>query len=48
MVVRYRTAQALARLPFINQDRLKAIQAEQANPFARDMLAQVIAESQLQ
>jgi HEAT repeat protein len=46
--VRYRTAQALARLPFINQARLKAIQAEQANPFARDMLAQVIAESQLQ
>jgi HEAT repeat protein len=46
--VRYRAAQALSRLPSMREPRLKVIQAEQSNPFARDMLAQVMAEIQLQ
>jgi HEAT repeat protein len=46
--VRYRAAQALARLPSMTEPGLKAIQAKQANPFARDMLAQVMAEIELQ
>jgi len=45
--VRYRAAQALSRLPSINHARLQSIQAEQANPFARDILAQVMAEIEL-
>src|SRR5262249_13352294 len=46
--VRYRAAQALSRLPSMTVRRLKAIQAEQANPFARDMLTQVMTEIALQ
>jgi HEAT repeat protein len=46
--VRYRAAQSLARLPHMQESRLKTIQAAQPNPFARDILAQVIAEVQLQ
>ena len=46
--VRYRAAQALARLPSMTVHRLKAIQTSQANPFARDMLAQILAEIALQ
>jgi len=46
--VRYRAAQALSRLPSMREPRLKVIQAEQPDPFARDMLTQVMAEIQLQ
>jgi HEAT repeat protein len=46
--VRYRAAQALSRLPHMHEPKLKTIQAAQANPFARDILAQVMAEVQLQ
>jgi hypothetical protein len=46
--VRYRAAQALSRLPHMDEPKLKTIQAVQSNPFARDMLAQVMAEVQLQ
>jgi HEAT repeat protein len=46
--VRYRAAQALSRLPSMRSPRLKSIQAKQRDPFARDMLAQVIAEIELQ
>jgi len=45
--VRYRGAQALSRLPSIDQARLKTIQAGQADPFARDILTQVMAEVEL-
>jgi HEAT repeat protein len=46
--VRYRAAQALSRLPHMRPLKLKRIQAEQSNPFARDILTQVMAEVQLQ
>jgi len=46
--VRYRAAQSLAQLPHMQESRLKTIQAAQPNPFARDILAQVMAEVQLQ
>ena len=46
--VRYRAAQALAYLPSMREPRLKEIQAAQANPFARDILTQALAEVQPQ
>jgi hypothetical protein len=46
--VRYRAAQALSRLPLMVESKLKAIQIAQSDRFARDMLAQVMAEVQLQ
>jgi hypothetical protein len=46
--VRYRAAQALLRLPFMNESRLTRIQTAQTNPFARDMLTHVMAEGRLQ
>jgi HEAT repeat protein len=46
--VRYRAAQALSRLPHMREPKLKTIQAAQSNPFARDILAHVMAEVQLQ
>jgi HEAT repeat protein len=46
--VRYRAAQALSQLPSMREPRLRVIQAEQPDPFARDMLTQVMAEIQLQ
>jgi HEAT repeat protein len=46
--VRYRAAQALSRLPHMREPRLKTIQAAQSDAFARDILAQVTAEVQLQ
>jgi HEAT repeat protein len=46
--VRYRAAQALSRLPHMREPKLKTIQAAQSDPFARDILAQVMAEVQLQ
>jgi uncharacterized protein (DUF2336 family) len=46
--VRYRAAQALSRLPYLPEPKLKTIQAAQPDPFARDILAQVMAEVQLQ
>ena len=46
--VRYRAAQALARLPHMRTPKLKTIQAAHFDPFARDMLAHVMAEAQLQ
>jgi hypothetical protein len=38
----------LSRLPSMRGPGLKSIQAKQADPFARDMLAQVMAEVELQ
>ena len=46
--VRYRAGQALSRLPHMREPKLKTIQAAQSNPFARDILTQVMAEVQLQ
>ena len=46
--VRYRSAQALSRLPHMREPKLKTIQAAQSDPFARDILTQVMAEVQLQ
>jgi HEAT repeats len=46
--VRYRAAQALTRLPSMREPRLRKIQAEQADPFARDILNQAMAEVELQ
>jgi len=46
--VRYRAAQALSRLPHMRGPKLETIQAAQSDPFARDILAQVMAEVQLQ
>ena len=46
--VRYRAAQALSRLPHMREPKLKTIQAAQSDPFARDILTQVMAEVQLQ
>jgi HEAT repeat protein len=46
--VRYRAAQALSLLPHMREPKLKTIQAAQSDPFARDILAQVMAEVQLQ
>ena len=45
--VRYRAAQALARLPSVDVPKLESIQAAQSDRFARDMLSQVIAEVHL-
>jgi HEAT repeat protein len=45
--VRYRAAQALSRLPFMRESKLRSIQVSQSDPFARDMLAQVMAEVHL-
>ncbi|MNY04278.1 HEAT repeat protein [compost metagenome] len=42
--VRYRAAQALVALPFLDQATLQQVQAAHADPFARDMLKQVLAE----
>lgn len=42
--VRYRAAQALVDLPFVDRAALQRIQAEHPDPFARDMLAQALAE----
>jgi hypothetical protein len=46
--VRYRAAQALTRLPSMRGPRLREIQALQADPFARDILIQAMAEVELQ
>ena len=46
--VRYRAAQALSRLPLMRDTRLRTIQAAQADPYARDILSQVMAEIELQ
>ncbi len=42
--VRYRAAQALAQLPWVNPKRLKLIKSLQADRYARDILEQVMAE----
>ena len=42
--VRYRAGQALARLPMVDIDTLMEIREGQEDPFARDILHQVIAE----
>jgi len=44
--VRYRAAQALARLPWISQQILERIQSEQTDGFAADILEQVMAEGE--
>src|SRR5215471_19444293 len=46
--VRYRAAQALTRLPYMREPRLREIRALQADPFARDILLQAMAEVELQ
>jgi HEAT repeat protein len=46
--VRYRAAQALSRLPSMRTSKLKSLRDEQSDPFARDILAQVVAEVELQ
>jgi hypothetical protein len=43
--VRYRAAQALKRLPGVTPAMLRRVFTESLDPFARDMLAQVVAES---
>ncbi len=45
--VRYRAAQTLANLPFMTVERLRSVQAAQADRYARDILDQVIAEETL-
>lgn len=45
--VRYRAAQALCRLPWINLEKLRYIQGRCKDPFARDILEHVIAEAKL-
>jgi HEAT repeat protein len=45
--VRYRACQALASLPGIGVNELRRIAAGTADPFARDMIAHVIAERRL-
>ena len=46
--VRYRAAQALANLPGMSSQRLLEVRAQQADPFARDILDHVFAETALQ
>ncbi|MBW4617872.1 MAG: HEAT repeat domain-containing protein [Cyanosarcina radialis HA8281-LM2] len=45
--VRYRAAQALAKLPFVSVARLREIRASQSDRYARDILTQVIAEKEV-
>ncbi|HEY8106229.1 MAG TPA: HEAT repeat domain-containing protein [Gemmatimonadales bacterium] len=45
--VRYRAAQAIASLPAIGARELRGIAAGHPNPFARDMIAHVMAERQI-
>lgn len=42
--VRYRTAQALAAMPFLNHDEVRALADQATDRFAGDMLRQVLAE----
>lgn len=42
--VRYRSAEAIARLPFTTVDQLEKIRETQSDPFARDIVTQIIAE----
>jgi len=42
--VRYRAAQSIASLPFLGPNRLRQIRAEQADPYASDILGQAYAE----
>ena len=42
--VRYRAAQSLSKLPFVTLSQLQQLQDEQTDPYARDMLKQIIAE----
>lgn len=43
--VRYRAAAALLDLPNVNREKLRSVLANHYNPFARDMLRQVMAET---
>lgn len=45
--VRYRAAQALANMPQFSHERLLALEKEQAEPAAKDILKHVIAEREL-
>jgi HEAT repeat protein len=45
--VRYRAAQSIAGLPFVGPNALRQLQHRQTDEFARDILAQVIAEAGL-
>ncbi len=42
--VRYRAAQALACMPFISMDDLRRMSIRSPDPYARDILQQVISE----
>ena len=42
--VRYRAAQALAKMPFVSMDELKTLRNGHPDRFARDILSQVLAE----
>ena len=45
--VRYRAAQALVSLPFVGPNSLRRIAAAHGDPFARDIMAQALAEAGL-
>ncbi len=45
--VRYRAAQALAKLPFLTEEKLQSLCEVQTDQFAREILAQVMAERRL-
>jgi HEAT repeat protein len=45
--VRYRAAQALGNLPFMDVDRLRRITEDVEDRYGRDILRQVIAEKEL-
>lgn len=45
--VRYRTAQGLLKLPFLDESRVRRIRDEHADQFARDILDHVLAERAL-
>ena len=42
--VRYRAAQAIASLPFVGPNQLRAMRRKQNDPYARDILNQAMAE----
>ncbi len=45
--VRYRAAQALCRLPWVDLEKLRRIQGRRRDPFARDILEQAISEASI-
>jgi HEAT repeat protein len=45
--VRYRAAQALAGLPFLDMTTLRKLTEDQKDRYARDILAQALAEKEM-